>query len=77
MNIEREMYDFRFLHVMPGYSANDNALATKLVEFYPHNTDSPTHQGQVLLFDPVTGNLLAVSTKYTLCLGVYMWHWQI
>jgi len=49
-----------FLHVMPGYSANDNALATKLVEFYPHNTKSPTHQGQVLLFDPASGNLLAI-----------------
>ncbi len=46
---------------MPGYSSYDNALATKLVEFYPENTQGPTHQGQVLLFDPTNGNLQAVS----------------
>jgi len=50
----------RFLAVMPGYSATDDALATKLVSFYPENTSLPTHQAWVMLFDPSCGSLLAV-----------------
>ena len=48
---------FRHLAMMPGYSESDNALATKLVSFYPHNADRPTHQAWVMLFDPLSGSL--------------------
>lgn len=45
---------------MPGYSATDDALATKLVSFYPNNSDLPTHQAWIMLFDPSNGSLLAI-----------------
>ncbi|KAG8145627.1 hypothetical protein E2320_012134, partial [Naja naja] len=47
-----------FLGVMPAYSANDDALTTKLVTFYENV--SPSHQATVLLFDPTNGTLKAV-----------------
>ncbi|KAM3826701.1 ketimine reductase mu-crystallin [Vipera latastei] len=47
-----------FLGVMPAYSANDDALTTKLVTFYENV--SPSHQASVLLFDPANGTLKAV-----------------
>ncbi|XP_026579904.1 ketimine reductase mu-crystallin-like [Pseudonaja textilis] len=47
-----------FLGVMPAYSANDDALTTKLVTFYENV--SPSHQATVLLFDPTNGSLKAV-----------------
>ncbi|XP_075687475.1 ketimine reductase mu-crystallin [Rhinoderma darwinii] len=51
-----------FLGVMPAYSAEDNALTTKLVTFYDTGTSSdiPSHQATVLLFEPSNGTLKAV-----------------
>ncbi|XP_044289763.1 ketimine reductase mu-crystallin isoform X1 [Varanus komodoensis] len=51
-----------FLGVMPAYTANGDALTTKLVTFYEHLDDPgvPSHQATVLLFDPSNGTLKAV-----------------
>ena len=46
-----------FLGLMPAYTGS--ALGTKLVAFYPHNTDVPTHHATILLFKPETGEPLA------------------
>src|ERR687897_527918 len=46
-----------FLGLMPAYTGA--ALGTKLVAFYPHNTDVPTHHATILLFKPETGEPLA------------------
>jgi ornithine cyclodeaminase/alanine dehydrogenase-like protein (mu-crystallin family) len=46
-----------FLGLMPAYAGA--ALGTKLVAFYPHNTDVPTHHATILLFKPETGEPLA------------------
>src|ERR671912_485262 len=46
-----------FLGLMPAYTGT--ALGTKLVTFYPHNTDVPTHHATILLFKPETGEPLA------------------
>jgi alanine dehydrogenase len=46
-----------FLGLMPAYTGS--ALGTKLVAFYPHNTDAPTHHATILLFKPETGEPLA------------------
>jgi ornithine cyclodeaminase/alanine dehydrogenase-like protein (mu-crystallin family) len=46
-----------FLGVMPAYAG---ALGAKLVTFYPHNRDVPTHHALVLLFRPETGEPAAV-----------------
>jgi ornithine cyclodeaminase/alanine dehydrogenase-like protein (mu-crystallin family) len=40
-------------HLHPG-----SALGTKLVAFYPHNTEVPTHHATILLFKPETGEPL-------------------
>jgi alanine dehydrogenase len=45
-----------FLGLMPAYTGS--ALGTKLVAFYPRNTDVPTHHATILLFDPETGEPL-------------------
>jgi ornithine cyclodeaminase/alanine dehydrogenase-like protein (mu-crystallin family) len=45
-----------FLGLMPAYTGS--ALGTKLVAFYPHNTDVPTHHAKILLFKPETGEPL-------------------
>ena len=45
-----------FLGLMPAYTGS--ALGTKLVAFYPRNTDVPTHHATILLFRPETGELL-------------------
>jgi alanine dehydrogenase len=45
-----------FLGLMPAYTGS--ALGTKLVAFYPHNTDVPTHHATILLFKPQTGEPL-------------------
>jgi len=50
----------RFLLVMPGYSSSDDALATKLISFYPENVERPTHQAWIMLFEPTNGDLHAV-----------------
>ncbi|XP_038675761.1 ketimine reductase mu-crystallin isoform X1 [Scyliorhinus canicula] len=50
-----------FLGVMPAYSAEDDALVTKLVSFYPASSPTTsTHHATVLLFDPSNGILKAV-----------------
>lgn len=46
-----------FLGLMPAYTGA--ALGTKLVAFYPRNTDVPTHHATILLFKPETGEPLA------------------
>ncbi|ELT92131.1 hypothetical protein CAPTEDRAFT_141157 [Capitella teleta] len=48
------------LGVMPGYSSFEDALATKVVAFYPENKDLPTHQAWVLMQDPTNGSLNAI-----------------
>jgi alanine dehydrogenase len=45
-----------FLGLMPAYTGT--ALGTKLVAFYPHNTQVPTHYATILLFKPETGEPL-------------------
>jgi alanine dehydrogenase len=45
-----------FLGLMPAYTGT--ALGTKLVAFYPRNTDVPTHHATILLFKPETGEPL-------------------
>src|SRR5215203_5983565 len=45
-----------FLGLMPAYTGA--ALGTKLVAFYPRNTDVPTHLATILLFKPETGEPL-------------------
>ncbi len=45
-----------FLGLMPAYTGA--ALGTKLVTFYAHNTDVPTHHATILLFKPETGEPL-------------------
>ena len=45
-----------FLGLMPAYTGA--ALGTKLVTFYPRNTDVPTHHATILLFKPETGEPL-------------------
>jgi alanine dehydrogenase len=44
------------LGLMPAYTGE--ALGTKLVAFYPHNTGVPTHHATILLFKPETGEPL-------------------
>jgi thiomorpholine-carboxylate dehydrogenase len=46
-----------FLGLMPAYTGS--ALGTKIVAFYPRNTDVPTHHATILLFDPETGEPLS------------------
>src|SRR5215203_6614350 len=46
-----------FLGLMPAYTGS--ALGTKLVAFYPRNTEVPTHHANILLFDPETGEPVA------------------
>lgn len=46
-----------FLGLMPAYTGT--ALGTKLVTFYPRNTEVPTHHATILLFKPETGEPLA------------------
>ena len=47
---------------MPGYTPSAGALAAKLVSLFPGNagTSLPTHQAVVLVFDPATGQPLAL-----------------
>jgi alanine dehydrogenase len=45
------------LGLMPAYTGA--ALGTKLVAFYPRNTEVPTHHATILLFKPETGEPLA------------------
>ncbi|CAH1795133.1 unnamed protein product [Owenia fusiformis] len=49
-----------FFGLMPAYSEKDDALAAKLVGFYPENKDVATHQAHILLFEPSNGVLKAL-----------------
>jgi ornithine cyclodeaminase/alanine dehydrogenase-like protein (mu-crystallin family) len=40
---------------MPAYSSEDEALATKLVTFFPQNTGVPTHHAIIAVFNSKTG----------------------
>jgi ornithine cyclodeaminase/alanine dehydrogenase-like protein (mu-crystallin family) len=46
-----------FFGLMPAYAGS---LGAKLVTFYPHNRDVPTHHALIALFRPETGEPLAV-----------------
>ena len=43
------------LAAMPGYAPSVGALASKLVTLFPANTELPTHQAVIVVFDPATG----------------------
>ena len=49
----------------PAYSRQSNSLGTKLVTIYAGNAerDLPTHDAIVLVFNPATGILQAVSRQ--------------
>lgn len=53
----------RFLLVMPGYSAGDNALAVKLVTGFPENEKQglPSFISNIMVLDPFSGVPQAVS----------------
>ena len=48
------------LAAMPGALPDLGALGAKLVSVFPANTDRPTHQAVVVLFDPHTGTPTAL-----------------
>src|SRR5205085_10747849 len=47
------------LGAMPAYSPSAG-LGCKLVTLFPHNTDRPTHQAAIVVFDPENGTPLAL-----------------
>jgi ornithine cyclodeaminase/alanine dehydrogenase-like protein (mu-crystallin family) len=47
------------LGAMPGYLPSAG-LGCKLVSLFPHNTDRPTHQAAIILFDPAAGTPVAL-----------------
>jgi alanine dehydrogenase len=48
------------LAAMPAYLAGSGALTTKLVSLFPRNTDRPTHQAVIVVFDSENGSPLAL-----------------
>ena len=48
------------LAAMSAYLPSSQALATKLVTLFPHNTDLPLHQAVIVAFDPSNGTPLAL-----------------
>ena len=48
------------LAAMPAYLPSSGALATKLVSLFPRNTDRPTHQAVIVVFDADNGTPLAL-----------------
>jgi ornithine cyclodeaminase len=48
------------LAAMPAYLPSSGALATKLVSLFPRNTDRPTHQAVIVVFDAENGSALAL-----------------
>src|SRR3989442_15543267 len=48
------------LAAMPAYLPSSGALATKLVSLFPRNTDRPTHQAVIVVFDAENGGPLAL-----------------
>lgn len=49
-----------FLFTMPAYSAQDRVLATKLVTLFPHNRETPTHHGTIVLMSAEDGSVLSI-----------------
>ncbi|MET7293411.1 ornithine cyclodeaminase family protein [Streptomyces griseoloalbus] len=51
-----------FLAAMPGFVPSAGVLASKLVSLFPHNagTRLPTHQALIVMFDPATGEPVAL-----------------
>jgi alanine dehydrogenase len=47
------------LGAMPAYLPSAG-LGCKLVTLFPHNTDRPTHQAEIVIFDPENGTPVAV-----------------
>lgn len=48
------------LAAMPAYLPSSGALATKLVSLFPRNTDRPTHQAVIVVFDADNGSPAAL-----------------
>jgi ornithine cyclodeaminase/alanine dehydrogenase-like protein (mu-crystallin family) len=48
------------LAAMPAYLPSSGALTTKLVSLFPRNTDRPTHQAVIVVFDAANGSPLAL-----------------
>src|SRR2546428_5181566 len=48
------------LAAMPAYLPSAGALTTKLVSLFPRNTDRPTHQAVIVVFDPANGTPVAL-----------------
>ncbi len=48
------------LAAMPAYLPSSSALATKLVSLFPRNTDRPTHQAVIVVFDAENGSPIAL-----------------
>src|SRR5438552_9740859 len=48
------------LAAMPAYLPSSSALATKLVSLFPRNTDRPTHQAVIVVFDAENGGPVAL-----------------
>ena len=52
--------DTGLLAAMPAYLPGSGGLAVKLVSLFPGNTDLPTHQAVIVVFDPGTGAPVAL-----------------
>jgi ornithine cyclodeaminase len=48
------------LAAMPAYLPSSGALTTKLVSLFPRNTERPTHQAVIVVFDPRHGTPVAL-----------------
>ncbi len=48
------------LAAMPAYLPSSGALATKLVSLFPRNSDRPTHQAVIVVFDASNGSPVAL-----------------
>ena len=48
------------LAAMPAFLPSANVLETKLVSVFPRNTDVPSHQAVIVVFDPTTGTPAAL-----------------
>src|SRR2546428_5176245 len=48
------------LAAMPAYLPSSAALATKLVSLFPRNSDRPTHQAVIVVFDASNGSPMAL-----------------
>src|SRR2546421_10867434 len=48
------------LAAMPAYLPSSGALTTKLVSLFPRNSDRPTHQAVIVVFDAANGSPLAL-----------------